>query len=59
MRAGDRLGKARVSHSNDTGAMNRPINRVDFIQNYLDTVFAGDLHAKRVESLANGTLGVT
>lgn len=38
--------------------MNRPIKRVDFIQSYLDTVFAGDLHAKRVESLANGTLGV-
>jgi hypothetical protein len=38
--------------------MNRSIKHIDFIQNYLDTVFAGDLHAKRVESLANGTLGV-
>ena len=38
--------------------MNRPIKRIDFIQNYLDGIFAEDLHAKRVASLANGTLGV-
>ena len=38
--------------------MNRPIKRIDFIQNYLDNIFAEDLHAKRVGSLANGTLGV-
>jgi hypothetical protein len=38
--------------------MNRPIKRVDFVRNYLDGVFAEDLHAKRVESLANGALGV-
>ena len=38
--------------------MNRPIKRIDFIQNYLDGIFAEDLHAKRVTSLANGTLGV-
>src|SRR5450755_3086943 len=37
--------------------MNRPIKRIDFVRNYLD-VFAEDLHAKRVESLANGALGV-
>jgi hypothetical protein len=37
--------------------MNRPIKRIDFIQNYLDGIFAEDLHAKRVTSLANGTLG--
>ena len=38
--------------------MNRPIKRFDFVRNYLDGVFAEDLHAKRVESLANGALGV-
>jgi len=38
--------------------MNRLTKRVDFIQNYLDGIFAEELHAKRVKSLANGTLGV-
>ena len=38
--------------------MNRLTNRVDFIQDYLDGIFAEELHAKRVKSLANGTLGV-
>src|ERR1022692_261867 len=38
--------------------MNRPIKRFDFIQNYLDAIFSEDLHAKRVKSLTNGTLGV-
>ena len=38
--------------------MNRLTKRVDFIQNYLDAIFSDDLHAKRVKSLANGTLGV-
>ena len=38
--------------------MNRPIKRVEFVQNYLDGIFAEDLHAKRVKSLANGALGV-
>jgi len=38
--------------------MNRPIKRVDFIKNYLASIFAVDLHAKRVASLANGVLGV-
>ncbi len=38
--------------------MNRLTKRVDFIQDYLDAVFSEDLHAKRVKSLTNGTLGV-
>src|SRR5271156_5819063 len=38
--------------------MNRLTKRVDFIQNYLDAIFSEDLHAKRVKSLASGTLGV-
>jgi hypothetical protein len=32
--------------------------RFDFVQEFLRRVFADDLHAKRVLSLANGTLGV-
>jgi hypothetical protein len=32
--------------------------RLEFIEKYLDGVFAGDLHAKRVASLACGVLGV-
>jgi len=38
--------------------MNHPVKRVEFVRNYLDGVFAGDVHAKRVMSLANGALGV-
>ncbi len=38
--------------------MNGSIQRSHFIQNYLDTIFADDLHAKRVASLAQATLGV-
>ena len=38
--------------------MNRLTKRLDFIQNYLASIFSKDLHAKRVKSLANGTLGV-
>ena len=38
--------------------MNRPNKRVDFVHDFLADIFAGDLHAKRVASLANGTLGV-
>jgi Transposase DDE domain len=44
-----------------TNAVNRPnrsIKRVEFVHNYLDGIFAEDLHAKRVKSLANGALGV-
>jgi hypothetical protein len=38
--------------------MNRPNERVDFVHDFLAGIFAGDLHAKRVASLANGALGV-
>jgi hypothetical protein len=38
--------------------MRYPNKRVEFVENFLNGVFAGDLHAKRVMSLANGTLGV-
>ena len=38
--------------------MNHPIKRVEFVKKYLDGIFADDLHAKRVMSLANGALGV-
>jgi hypothetical protein len=38
--------------------MNHPIKRVEFVQKYLEGIFAQDLHAKRVMSLANGALGV-
>src|SRR5277367_5362496 len=34
------------------------INRVKFAHDFLSRIFAGNLHAKRIESLANGTLGV-
>src|SRR6202158_4915549 len=37
---------------------NRSIKSVEFVHNYLDGIFAEDLHAKRVKSLANGALGV-
>lgn len=32
--------------------------RLEFIENYIDTVFGADLHTKRVASLACGVLGV-
>ena len=38
--------------------MNLPNERVDFVHDFLAGIFASDLHAKRVASLANGTLGV-
>ncbi|MEH6952672.1 IS4 family transposase [Nitrobacter sp. NHB1] len=38
--------------------MSRPIKRIDFIHDFLAGIFADDLHAKRVASLANGALGV-
>jgi hypothetical protein len=38
--------------------MNHPIKRVEFVHKYLDGIFAEDVHAKRVMSLANGALGV-
>ena len=38
--------------------MNRPNERVEFVHDFLAGIFANDLHAERVASLANGTLGV-
>jgi hypothetical protein len=38
--------------------MSRPIKRMDFVRDFLAGIFADDLHAKRVASLANGALGV-
>jgi DDE family transposase len=38
--------------------MSRPIKRIDFVHDFLAGIFGDDLHAKRVASLANGTLGV-
>jgi hypothetical protein len=38
--------------------MNHPIKRVEFVYKYIDGIFAEDVHAKRVTSLANGAVGV-
>jgi len=38
--------------------MRAPKDRIEFVHEFLSRVFAGDLHAKRVQSLANGALGV-
>ena len=38
--------------------MRTPKDRFDFVHDFLSRVFSGDLHAKRVLSLANGALGV-
>jgi hypothetical protein len=38
--------------------MSHPIKRVEFARKYLDSIFAEDVHAKRVMSLANGVVGV-
>jgi len=38
--------------------MDPQINRVEFVQGFLDRIFAESLHAKRIESLVNGALGV-
>ena len=38
--------------------MRSPAERIDFVHEFLSRVFAEDLHAKRVQSLANGALGV-
>ena len=38
--------------------MRAPKERFDFVHEYLSRVFGGDLHAKRILSLTNGTLGV-
>jgi len=44
--------------SQQSVAMNHPIKHVEFVQKYLDGIFAEDVHAKRVMSLANGAVGV-
>ena len=38
--------------------MRATAQRLEFIENHLDFLFASDLHAKRVSSLACGVLGV-
>ena len=38
--------------------MRASAERIDFVHEFLNRVFAEDLHAKRVQSLANGALGV-
>lgn len=38
--------------------MNSFDKRLQNIQKYLNTVFEGDIHAKRIQSLANATLGI-
>ncbi len=40
------------------GAMRAPKEQFDFVHEFVSRVFIDDLHAKRVLSLANGTLGV-
>lgn len=38
--------------------MRAPSEQFDFVHEFLTRLYGGDLHAKRVLSLANGTLGV-
>jgi hypothetical protein len=38
--------------------MRAPNEQFDFVKEFLIRIFGEDLHAKRVLSLANGTLGV-
>lgn len=38
--------------------MRAPRDRSEFVHEFLSRIFAGDLHAKRILSLANGALGV-
>ena len=38
--------------------MKPDIDRVEFAHDFLSRIFAGNLHAKRIESLANAALGV-
>ena len=40
------------------GVMRAPKERFDFVHEFLSRVFGEDLHAKRILSLTNGTLGV-
>jgi hypothetical protein len=53
---GERRGWTIRSQRN--AAMNHPIKRVEFVRKFLDGIFAEDVHAKRVMSLANGAVGV-
>jgi hypothetical protein len=34
------------------------IDRIEFVHTFLEETFSRDLHAKRIESLANGAVGV-
>lgn len=36
----------------------RTMGRIEDVRSFLDEIFVGDIHAKRIESLANGTLGI-
>jgi len=38
--------------------MKSPAKRHAFIRGYLDDVFSRDIHAKRIDSLTNGVIGV-
>jgi Transposase DDE domain len=44
----------RIAHT----AMKPQIDRVEFVRDFLDRIFDESLHAKRIESLCNGALGV-
>ena len=48
----------RMENQPGGGVMRAPKERFDFVHEFLNRVFADDLHAKRVLSLANGALGV-
>jgi hypothetical protein len=38
--------------------MRKSIERMELVHDFLKRAFSGSLHAKRILSLANGTLGV-
>ena len=38
--------------------MRKPVERMEFIHDFVERAFAGSLHAKRIVSLANGVVGV-
>ena len=59
VRALERLTKPRsIDGRSGWGSMRAPKERFDFVHEFLNRIFIDDLHAKRVLSLANGTLGV-
>jgi hypothetical protein len=39
--------------------MENPENRLKFIRRSLNNVFSGGIHAKRIDLIINGSLGVT